>query len=69
MTAYMMFGIHTDNSGGKTPPLANSSAKRINKMYEKHNPNPIPMWSPVPPRTLRDEIATPIRVSTNVDIG
>ena len=29
-------------------------------MYEKQRPVPIPMWSPVPPRTLRDESDTPI---------
>ena len=65
----MMFGSQTASPGGSVPLLANSSKKRLNRMYEKQRPVPMPMWSPVPPRTLRDESDTPISVRMKVESG
>ena len=49
-----MFGIQTAIQGGSVPLLANSSKKRMKRIYEKQRAMPMPMWSPVPPRTLRE---------------
>ena len=49
--------------------MANSSKKRLKRMYEKQSPVPMPIWSPVPPRTLREESETPISVRMKVESG
>ncbi len=65
----MKFGIQTETYGGSRPPLANSSANLLNRMNEKASTMPIPMCSPVPPRTFRDESDTPMIVKMNVETG
>ena len=64
-----MFGSHTASPGGSEPLFANSSKKRLKRMYEKQSPVPIPICRPVPPRTLREESETPISVRMNVESG
>ena len=64
-----MLGSQTASQGGSDPLLANSSKKRLKRMYEKQSPVPIPMWRPVPPRTLREESETPISVRMKVESG
>ena len=65
----MILGSHTASPGGRVPLLANSSKKRLKRMYEKQSPVPMPIWSPVPPRTLREESETPISVRMKVESG
>ena len=64
-----MFGIQTAIQGGSVPLLANSSKKRMKRIYEKQRAMPMPMWSHVPPRTLREESETPMSVRMNVPTG
>ena len=61
--------IQTAIQGGSVPLLANSSKKRMKRIYEKQRAMPMPMWSPVPPRTLREESETPMSVRMNVPTG
>ena len=65
----MILGSHTASPGGRVPLLANSSKKRLKRMYEKQSHVPMPMCSPVPPRTLREDNDTPISVRMNVESG
>ena len=37
----------------------------MKRIYEKQRAMPMPMWSPVPPRTLREESETPMSVRMN----
>ena len=48
----MILGSHTASPGGRVPLLANSSKKRLKRMYEKQSPVPMPIWSPVPLSTF-----------------
>ena len=64
-----MFGSHTARPEGRQPLLANSSKKRLKRKYEKQRPVPMPLWSPVAPRPLRDESYTPLRARRNVWTG
>lgn len=57
-----MFGSHTANNGFILPLMANvldNVVKSINKALKA---NPIPIFIPIPPRTLRDDNDTPINV-------
>ena len=65
----MRLGVQTASPAGMVPLLANSSKKRLKRMYEKQRPVPMPMWRPVPPRTLREESETPISVRMKVASG
>ena len=69
MMANIMFGSHTPNHGGTVPPRAICSNTRPSIIYVKHSVIPIPMCIPIPPRTLRDAIATPMSVRMKVEKG
>ena len=45
-----------------SPEMANEEDTCINRMYKKLNPRPIPICSPIPPFTFREETDAPIRV-------
>lgn len=65
----MILGISTAKRGGSPPFKANMVENCMNMMYAKLKKIPIPNGSPMPPRTLRDDRETPIRVRTNVEKG
>lgn len=55
-------GSHTARRVGMLPLMAKVEERVENNMYIAERAMPIPMCNPVPPRTLRDDRETPIRV-------
>ena len=49
-------------AGGTFPFTAMVDVIVWNRILENLNPNPIPMWSPIPPFVFRDESDTPMMV-------
>ena len=67
MNKKMKFGNQTPNHGGILPLRAICSNTRPSIMYVKHSAIPKPMCIPIPPRTLREAIDTPIIVRMKVE--
>jgi hypothetical protein len=63
------FGMNAAIRGGSPPFKANIIENRPITMYKKLRIIPIPSGRPTPPRTLRDETETPIRVRIKAESG
>lgn len=62
-----MLGIHAAINGLTNPDTAKVELTVINKIYDTLNNSPIPILNPIPPFTLRDDKAAPIKVSINAE--
>ena len=63
------FGNHTDKNGDMLPLTENEVLMVCAKIYTALNAKPAPKCKPVPPRTLRDDSETPIKVIINAANG
>lgn len=63
----MTLGIQAAISGLTNPETAKVELTVINKIYDTLSNNPIPMFSPIPPLTLRDDRAAPMRVKIKAE--
>ena len=61
----MILGSQTANRGDISPFVAKVDDIDENMIYVKLNTNPIPMFTPIPPFTFRDESDIPIAVNMN----
>lgn len=64
-----ILGIQTATKGDMSPFTEKEVEKVENRMYKELNPNPAPRCMPIPPRTFRDDKATPIKVIINAARG
>ena len=60
-----MLGNHTANRGDMSPLVAKVDDMVENMMYVKLNISPIPMFTPIPPFTFREDSDIPIDVNMN----
>lgn len=68
-TRKIMLGNHTAAAADMLPLTEKDVDMVENKMYKALNAIPIPKFSPMPPRTLRDDSDTPIKVMINAANG
>ena len=64
-----MFGSHTDSTMFMLPLTANVVERVRNSIYTKLRTSPKPMFTPIPPRVLRDESDTPMSVKMKAANG
>ena len=62
---YNILGSQTANLGDISPLVAKVDDIVENMIYVKLNINPIPMFTPIPPFTFRDESDIPMDVNIN----
>ena len=63
MKRQSIFGIHTAKRGDISPFVAKVDDMVENKIQVKLNIKPIPMFTPIPPFTFRDDRNIPIDVN------